>query len=181
MHLADFQSSVAPWCEIGEEHIAVGGEDRTPAQIEVIERGNFRIMIPIHEHGLDAGLAAEVAQFLQLFPAYGGAGFHEQLGGIPIDDERADPLEQRAQLAGIREKTGRMAEVQIGDDANGLGCGIQRMSKVDLLQCYRKGRENQEIRRAGKRAVGGGSKSALVREVLENRLKGKRRRGEVTA
>jgi len=63
--------------------------------------------------------------FLQLFLARRGAGFHEQFGGIPSDRERADPLEQRAQLAGIREQAGRIAKVQGGDDANGLGRGIQ--------------------------------------------------------
>lgn len=110
-----------PRDDVVENNVAVGDEHLAVAEVERVEVGNIRVVIPGDEGDLGGAGAEETADL----GAGTGGDLRVRAGagveGVAVEDQPADAIEERTQLIEAAEPAGAVAVVEVGKDADEAG------------------------------------------------------------
>ncbi|MCP5550997.1 MAG: hypothetical protein H7A53_08905 [Akkermansiaceae bacterium] len=101
-----------------KQRVAVRQKHPSLREIEPVEGGSLRIVIAAQKNQPRAGSLRQGAKGVELLAAALDELAVALLGGVAVEDEHRDILQQRAQGLHLADPTAGMTEVQIGEHAN---------------------------------------------------------------
>ncbi len=114
------QVLVAPRSHVREDGVSMGKKEAAPGQVAPPLPGDIRIVISRQEDRSSSLFGTEVLQLRQSFHPGLTPGSAMQLAGVAVEDDRLGSRHQRPQRVDGLDESGRMGQVQIGENAHRL-------------------------------------------------------------
>ena len=112
---------LAPGGDAGEDDVAVGDENFSAIEIDSVMIGGVRVVIAGGEYGGGSEIGAKGFYLAEHLAAFLDEAAGALFGGVAVKDDGGGPIDERCELRDVVDPAAGMAEVEIGQDADGLG------------------------------------------------------------